>query len=523
MAYYDEPLVDPTLDFDAQQQVLTQQAARIKALRERYGKPYTPDNAEVGGFTLSTGQRIPGRIVGGGLSALAQGVAPLLAEYTATGREGNMAREQSALNKRQQEDAVEWGRTIPRDTPYRADPTNAPSATNPNGNFVEANVTPAAKADRGEVLTAALRGYKNPLTRATAQQYLADQLIKEPEREEARAERLSREEAARAAAIAAAALKAREDLEWKRENARNQKELANIKKGDGSGDGGLDHNMTYMGPDPKDPTKGLWADPRNPAKPPVQGALDMKKPEGELKNMPTGEQAKYSANKASLVTLNEILGDDANRGATGLVKGAIIKGLPLFGIGTKIANAMGTKGQEDRRAAIARLSAIEVHRLYGSALTLGEIARSGGFMPEVTDDDDQVAAKLGKMREFIDRENRAIEDMARAQGYRPPTLPGADAPPGPPTATPPPGNQPPSASPVGVGPNGLTSLQANQEAFNRAKADYELRKTATNQRKMDLAYADLVRSQTAERAAAEPAKVLSTEDRLAKYGIGGKK
>ena len=58
MSYLDEPLVDPTQDFDAQQLALTQQAAQIKALRDRYAQPYTPDNKEVGGFTLSTGQRM---------------------------------------------------------------------------------------------------------------------------------------------------------------------------------------------------------------------------------------------------------------------------------------------------------------------------------------------------------------------------------------------------------------------------------------------------------------------------------
>jgi len=179
MAYYDEPLVDPTADFEAQEAGLTQQAARIKALRDRYGKPYTPDNTEVGGFTLSTGQRIPGRVIGGGWGQAAQALSPLVADFTAGQQEKAMNAQRGALSQAEVADAVKQMQEFPQATPggYESLPGNKGFA---GGNLVEANYVPGKDPSVADTGAAIAKMYRNPKLAKSADDILQYQMTKAP-------------------------------------------------------------------------------------------------------------------------------------------------------------------------------------------------------------------------------------------------------------------------------------------------------------------------------------------------------
>lgn len=179
MAYFDQPLVDPTYDYDAQEQQLAQQAARIKALRATGASMPTPDNSEVGGWSLSTGQRMPGRVLKTPTSAL---LNPILANVGADIGEYRSNQARSDMNKAQDAQADTIFNSIKSrpagEATYGAGeegPTMTPG-------------TPAYEPSNDDLLAASKKMSMLPKYREVGQKFMLNQLTEVPKEERKLAE-----------------------------------------------------------------------------------------------------------------------------------------------------------------------------------------------------------------------------------------------------------------------------------------------------------------------------------------------
>jgi hypothetical protein len=394
---------------------------------------------------------------------LLSSLAPAIADETAAFQERTLTQQRSESNKAQNEALSKWLAGEPQSTtetvktplaPYEptgafkgtpqeiveainsiGDPTERARALQGYKNQIEAPegyrtstvTTPPSREARLAHTAEALR--MGGLPKAMAMKLAEHQLLKEPELEEARKARLHERQlslsaaqatkeseqnfrqsivsqqlqshadiaaANRQAAAERAAERQQDRADTKAEKAAEEKASNyQIVVDDVTGKGTRVHKITG--------DKTDLGQVKEPKAPPT---------------LPAGEQNKYNANAATLDSINSILNDKKNDDATGLFTGLAIKASPVWG--TKLVNKWSTIGEQERRAEINRLSAIEVHRLYGSAQTLGEIARSGGFMPEPTDSAEQISVKMTKMRDSVRREQDAITQMAASQGYKSP-------------------------------------------------------------------------------------------------------
>lgn len=440
MAYYDDPLVDPD-GFAQEQALLDQQAARIKALRQRAAQPWEPSLKEIGGFTLSTQTpgaaptHIPGRIApatwGSALSAL----APLVADYTAGQQEKELAQRTGALDARQRKAALDWAGNIPQDTPYSAVPLPGHTGGT-GGNLVEATVTPAAPADPAKVLKHAVAGLNNKYSAKSAQALLDAQTVDIP-KETRQREFLTQQEVNKTnAQFVLESQKEKNAAAQKALDRANARDVATIRA---NAVGGAGHNLTYMGVDPNDPTKGLWVDPRNPTAPPIRSDVGKTQPE---KQLPVAMSNKLVSNNTLDAKLTALIGDKSADDATGYLKGKVI-GL-LGEEGNALVNIFETNDGKARRAAIAKIAATEVHDMSGATVTVAEYPRLRPFIPLMTDNAEEVRTKLINMRAAIREENAQIQMIAETQGYKMPRVgpsgnQGGGQPAGP-TAAPKPGD-----------------------------------------------------------------------------------
>lgn len=244
MALYDSPIDDTTQpDLLAQDAALQRRKALLVAqaaqAAQRAGvyAPYKPDNEEVGGFTLSTGQRIPGRIVNAPLGQAAQALTPLVAQ-------SRLASDQAAYD--QSETGFRTAARADRDRRLAAMPTSTPAIPG-HLDYTTGSDTPVAMTSGAPAREPSLRdrlewaaGLKdNPLTAGVGDALTSDLIVKEPERVEARAERAQ----TRAEKIAEDRRKQREDIEFKRwQTEQNNQVRADIAQlvhgGGGSSSGG---------------------------------------------------------------------------------------------------------------------------------------------------------------------------------------------------------------------------------------------------------------------------------------------
>lgn len=93
------------------------------------------------------------------------------------------------------------------------------------------------------------------------------------------------------------------------------------------------------------------------------------------------------------------------------------------------AQVMGlTQEQQAMRAAVVREAAIEINRLYGAALSMGESARAATFLPNAEDPPEALIAKLQSARDWAHESARrkgpaALNAAAARQGGMPAVLP----------------------------------------------------------------------------------------------------
>ncbi|TXH51654.1 MAG: hypothetical protein E6Q97_17870 [Desulfurellales bacterium] len=159
------------LDFGLQQQRLQQQLEAASALR----------NAQSDG---SLGQMVSGHFIPKNLlSQLLPFVQQGIGEY----RAGKIGEEQARLTKTMQKDADDWVKAMPVAKPgeqVAGPPTE-------DGQFPMTKDYAPSMADKFQW---GQRGQNNPLTKALAAKYTEDQLLKQPEREEARRARKEEKE-----------------------------------------------------------------------------------------------------------------------------------------------------------------------------------------------------------------------------------------------------------------------------------------------------------------------------------------
>ena len=240
MAYFDDPIVDPTLDFDAQDLQLQQQLARVKALRAVGATtPDTPTN-EVGGWTLSTGQKMPGRVIRTPTAAL---LNPLLANVGADIGDARSTQMKSDISRNQQADMVATLAATPQATP--AKPSTELMGPTPDGKPLMSDAIPAQEPTRADILAHGAQLAKNPLTRAIAQKYIEDQLVGAPTREAT--QRLELTKAAMASKDKALDRQSRLDAARIRANATGGAKLTMVQNDNGVVTGGYDPrtNQTY--------------------------------------------------------------------------------------------------------------------------------------------------------------------------------------------------------------------------------------------------------------------------------------
>ncbi len=551
MAYYDEPIVDPD-GFAAEQALLDQQAARIKALRQNYAKPYEFNPQEVGGFTLSTGQRIPGRVVSGGWGQALQALTPLVADYTAGRQEKELAAGIGALDTRQRKAALDWAANIPQDTPYSAVPTNAPSATNPGGNFVEAAVTEAKPADRALVLKHAMAGINNKYSAKAAEKLFDAEAVDVPKEQrtqafqtaqktnELNAHFIIEQEKAKAAAAQHAATNATTIRAAEIAAASRQASAAASAANKGT------PQWVRNDPDPANPGKqiGIYYNPSTQVT--TQG------PAKEKDFVPNATQQAKNVELVAAAEGFKNLRDTYKPEYSRSVIGSLDN--------TEVGKMFGTEGSKwwmDANAAQTKIR----HGYFGSALTPTEkgsftkISFDSSTNPEVTQAylaDAAAMAEVAAARKIALTENKGarmdpktgeiiLSDGSRVEGTATPqfAIVGKEkteeapkqagrgrltsSPAAAPAAAPAAVEPPPNNTPPGVGANGKTSLQVNQEAFVAAQSAYRRDPSEKNRQALDLARADLDRAKASSDTAAPPpaplAKSKSKAEVYNRYGV----
>lgn len=256
MAFYDDPLADPSLSFDAQEQQLLQQQARIKAMRAAAGVPVEAPAMSPGWTSSVTGAHIGGKTLKTPTAAL---LSPIINSVGADLQEGRLNRATAALDAAKQADFQKYIDSTPQ-TVTGAIPTNAPSATNPDGNLVAATPMAPEAPTRQQLIAHAATGMQNPLSRALAAKQIEDLTIAAPTRE------------------AAAALAA-QNTQWDRtfklteaaEKARHNAALEAKPSGQFQDSGQVDArgNKILVNPTAPPGQQYFVADPSNPGGPPT--------------------------------------------------------------------------------------------------------------------------------------------------------------------------------------------------------------------------------------------------------------
>lgn len=172
MAYDENTVAYGNPDLMAQEEALAlrkqrlQAAARAAAEQSGIYAPAKPDNSEVGGFTLSTGQRIPGQVLRTPAAAMA---SPIIAGLGDAVAQHAYTDDLSGFNRMQGQAAQE-----------------------------HLAQRPADNATESDKLAWAQKGAQIPALRNTMADYVKDQIIQQPVRQEAREARQAERDATRA-------------------------------------------------------------------------------------------------------------------------------------------------------------------------------------------------------------------------------------------------------------------------------------------------------------------------------------
>ncbi len=239
---YDLTLEEQELALAERRELLKQRARMAAQQIGVYKSPEGPTQAP-GFVSAVTGQGVMGPTVK--RSLLAQ-MAPMIAEGRDAYESTQLAKDIGQQREREQADALAQLEAMPRATP--ATPaTPATYGAGDEGPTMTPGMpaTPATKPSLRDTILWAQRAQANPSLKGIAGQLISDQIVREPERQEARAERqLTREERALEAQRnrVARAEEKREQRDWQAEqNEQNRGLRATIAaavRSSRGGDGG---------------------------------------------------------------------------------------------------------------------------------------------------------------------------------------------------------------------------------------------------------------------------------------------
>lgn len=337
--------MDPLIDFDAQEQALLQQQARVKAMRAAAGLPVEAPGVEGGWTSAVTGTRIAGRQLKTPTMALAN---PILNTIGADLGEHFTNQRRADLTNAEQDNAQAAIEGLPA----------APTA----GDYQRLN--------------------RNPLTRALSAKAVEDRLIAAPIR--ADAERVALGKALRDAqekaldrqnALTVAGIRAQGGGSWQDTglvDARGAKIYMNMKSNDKKSAGSIPEGDTIVpGIVGQTPAAGV----------PAGGVMDGARPAPTPMSATTVDDTVVSANRST--TLKNIKQQFAALNPTGIGT-AILNRAPdvaksgLLGDDARDKQIFWSQFQEEANAQLRAMS--------GLAVTEGEAKRQSGTMPGPTAD-----------------------------------------------------------------------------------------------------------------------------------------
>ncbi len=453
----DPSVLDPstyalTDDYAAQADLLAQRKAllqrRLLQSAAGAGLYATPSPTSTPGFRSAvTGADFVGTTRKAPL--LAQ-LTPLIAQAGDAADQSSLTRDTSAYNKAVQDDAMRRLQAMPQGTPYSATPTNAPSDTNPNGNYVEADVHPATAPTLRDQITWAMGLTRNPTTAPLGQKYIENQLVTLPQKQ------------------------AEQVIEYLKLAEQQRYHTGELSKPIPVPQVGL---FKPSGFDDKGSPTG-WSmvqDTQPPAKP-----------------LPEEAMKTWRENNVQMGQIDDaikLLSTPAGRNATGLWQGAV-NSIP--GIGTQALNLFDPDGKATR-ALVGQIASMKIKNTSGQAVSVNEESRLKPWVPQVGDDTDTVLIKLQGFKREYQKMQDEIAQQASDQGYKPPTSAGAQS-------APPASRAParPSAAPAAA-PSGTplpTTLEDYEKLSRQAKERYLQSPTPANKRAMEEAMSDVTRFQS---------------------------
>jgi hypothetical protein len=232
---FDDSILDPSLDWDAQQQQIEQQQARIAALRKIGDAGPQLAQQQPGWTSAVTGAHM---LAAAPHTSLLQAITPIASSFLADRGDQRVAQATSDLTSAEQQQVQDVMGNLPKGTPAQqaqpAIPGTAatPDSYGPSGGDASSTLTtmtpgapgtagtpatpfkPAVPASQADIMTALSPLMKNPLGRSLAMKKMEDMAINEPERQ------AQREQAA-ATAAAAQAQKHEEFLQRQQDTATN--------------------------------------------------------------------------------------------------------------------------------------------------------------------------------------------------------------------------------------------------------------------------------------------------------------
>lgn len=412
MAY---DVLNPDADLVSEERVLRrrralleQQASDAAAQRGIYAMP-TPSQAP-GWTSAVTGTSMAPQVIAPSRGAF---VAPALAGV-ANRLEGiALDRQEQQLTRADREAAQRLMDEMPR----------AGMRPGPYGQDVPYEPTPA------ERVAWAQRAAQIPSLKPLADAYMSDQLIKQPERDEAREFRRSESQATREARAEENRLSREQRAELAANQERMRRELAadsndlrrdlraSIAAHSGAGGSG---SFVKAGVDP-DTGQTIYFNPKT--RETVSGPRAAETP---LKPLPAAQAKAYLDNSTALAKLDDAaaaLDTQGGKGATGFVKGAV-NAIPG---GDKVLNYFDSGGTATR-ALVSDIGSMKIHDRSGAAVTAAEFPRLAPFIPQIGDDRTTVKKKLANFRREYANAQQDIEDYAASMGYKVPVLSSRKAP-----------------------------------------------------------------------------------------------
>lgn len=325
---------------------------------------------------------------------------------------------EEAIRRNTQGQYEDWVKNRPQarqeavDLPFLADPSQGDT------NIGSRTVQPTTD----DKLNWAMKGMNNPLSKSLASAYATDLLVKEPERDEARAFRADEADKARQAAKEAQIQKAADALDQLKLRLedkgldRESREKMNAQAL------ALQRQLAEM----RDATQREIAEGRNATQRDIADARFNAAKDKPPKPLPAAQSQAWINNNVNIKNVDRVMGMIAD--AKGNILDAakkhlgskyMVPGMEWVGQGTDPEGV-------PMRSAISDIGSLKIHDRSGAAVTAAESPRLRPFIPTIYDKPEAVRDKLTNFRKQYEMMQQEIEDYADTQGYKSPRKPGLD-------------------------------------------------------------------------------------------------